>query len=281
MRKVLKLAAIFVVLLGIYLFVNNCSNGRILRVKDEKIISWDEMTQEIKDKKIILIGEQHQVPKHHKYEMRIIKALYELGVPIAIGLEMFRANDEKVLEDWVAGELTPDQFSSVYYKNWAEPWSLYRDIFLFARDKKIPLIGLNVPVAIPEKVAREGFSALSQEEVRRLPPGIKCDVDDTYREFIKRAYSGHRPNREFGYFCEAQMVWDNAMALHALEYLGKNPKASAILLMGIGHAWKRAVPRQIQRLGSGYTITVILPEMVRKIERNVMTTEDTDYLILK
>ncbi len=281
MRKILKLAAILVALLAIYLLVNNCSDGRILRVSDKKVISWNEMIQEIKDKKIILIGEQHQVPKHHKYEMRIIETLYELRIPIAIGLEMFRANDQKVLDDWIAGNLTREQFLPSYYRNWSEPWSLYRDIFVFAREKKIPLIGLNVPVTIPQKVAREGFTALSQEEVRKLPPGIKCDVDETYMEFIKRAYSGHPSGREFTNFCEAQMVWDNAMALHALEYLAKNPKSSTILLMGIGHAWKRAVPRQIERLHRGYTMTVILPEVVRKIERNVMNTEDTDYLILK
>ncbi len=279
MRKVLKLTAIFVVLLGAYLLINNYSEGRILRVKDKKTISWNEMTQEIKDKKIILIGEQHNVPKHHKYEMRIIEALYELHIPIAIGLEMFSANDQKVLDDWVGGNLSLNQFLPVYSKNWAEPWSLYRDIFLFAKDKKIPLIGLNVPIGIPEKVAREGFKALSQEEIRRLPPGIKCDVDETYMDFIKRVYSGHQSGREFTNFCEAQMVWDNAMALHTIEYLEKKPNSNAILLMGMAHAWKRGVPRQIERLHSGYTIAVILPEVVREIERNV--TEDTDYLLLR
>jgi uncharacterized iron-regulated protein len=280
MRYAPKPLIVLLAMFSLLIFLNGCSKDRVLRLKGKEIIRWDQMIQEVKDKKIILFGELPEELEHHKYQLRIIKALYGQGIPIAIGLEMFRANDQTVLDNWVAGNLTLDQFLPRYSANWRRPWSLYRDIFLFSRDKRIPLIGLNVPEEIPRSVAKRGFSALSEEETRQLPPGISCNVDETYMEFIKRVYSVRSSGKEFSNFCEAQMVWDNAMALHAVKYLEKHPQSSVIILSGVDHAWKRAIPRQIERLRSGYTVSVILPELT-KIERDVMTVEDADFLILR
>jgi uncharacterized iron-regulated protein len=237
------------------------------------------MVKEVTDKKIILIGELNNEPKHHDYQLRLIKALYEKGISIAIGLEMFRANDQAILNKWVAGDLTLDQFLPIYSANWRDPWSLYEDIFLFSKQKKIPLIGLNVPPEIPGKIARMGFVSLSEEEIRQLPPGIRCDVDETYIGYIKRVYSGRSSGKEFVNFCEAQMVWDNAMALYTLKYLEKYPNSTVVVLSAWDHAWKRATPRQIERLDRRYTVSVILPELI-KTERDIMTAEDADFLIL-
>jgi uncharacterized iron-regulated protein len=244
------------------------------------MIRWDQMIQEVKDKKIIFVGEIHEEPEHHEYQLRLIKALYAQGTPIAIGLEMFRANDQRLLDSWVAGNLTLNQFLPIYTANWHAPWSLYKDVFLFSKDKRIPLIALNVPPEIPGKVARMGFVSLSEEEIRQLPPGIRCDVDGTYMGYIRRIYPDRSAGKEFVNFCEAQLVWDNAMALYTLKYLEKHPNATALVLSAWDHAWKRAAPRQIERLNSRYTISVILPELI-KTERNIVTSQDADFLILK
>jgi uncharacterized iron-regulated protein len=280
MKHVLKGVIYLITLSGIALLGGGCSRDEILNLKDRETIHWDQMIQEIKGKKIIFVGELHEDPKHHKYQLRVIKALYEQGIPIAIGLEMFRANDQGLLDGWVGGNLTLDQFLPIYSANWHGPWSLYEDVFLFSKDKKIPMIALNVPSEIPWKVARTGFASLREEEIRQLPPGIRCDVDETYIGYIKRVYAGRSSGKEFVNFCEAQMVWDNAMALYTLKYLERYPNATVLVLSSWDHAWKRAAPRQIARLNSRYTLSVILPELV-KTERNIMTAEDADFLILK
>ena len=280
MMYFLKAVASLITLLGLSLLGSGCAKDEVLNLKDRETIHWDQMIQEVKDKKIIFVGEIHGEPKHHEYQLRAIKALYEQGTPIAIGLEMFRANDQGFLDGWVGGNLTLDQFLPIYSANWHAPWSLYKDVFLFSKDKKIPLIALNVPPEIPGKIARMGFVSLSEEEIRQLPPGIRCDVDETYIGYIKRVYSGRSSGKEFVNFCEAQMVWDNAMALYTLKYLERYPNATVLVLSSWDHAWKRAAPRQIQRLNSRYTVSVILPELI-KTERDIMTAEDADFLILK
>ena len=275
-----KPLVIFVAISCMFILETGCSRERILRLKDKETIRWDAMIQDVKDKKIILIGEFGEDPGHHEYQLRVIKALLEQGVPVVIGLEMVRANDQAALDSWVSGKLTLDQFLPSYSTKWYNPWSVHKDILLFSREKKIPLIGLNVPVEIPAKVARQGFDSLSQEEMRQLPPGISCNVDGIYMEYIKRFYSGRPSGKEFINFCEAQIVGDNVVALHTLKYLERYPKATAIIFSEWSHAWKGAIPKQIERLRSGYTISVILPELT-KMDRGIMTLGDADFLILR
>jgi uncharacterized iron-regulated protein len=280
MKHFPKDVACLIILFGIFLLGGGCSKDEVLRLEDRKTVHWDQMIQEVKGSKVIFIGELHSEPKHHEYQLRVIKALHGQGMPIAIGLEMFRANDQGFLDGWVSGNLALNQFLPVYASNWRVPWSLYEGIFLFSKDKKIPLIGLNVPSEIPGRVARDGFASLSEGEIRQLPPGIRCDVDETYREYIRRVYPGRSSAKGFVNFCEAQMVWDNAMALYVLKYVEKYPDSALLVLSGWDHAWKRARPRQVRRFNNRYALSVILPELI-KTEREIVTAEDADFLILK
>lgn len=253
---------------------------RVLRVQDHKVITFDQMMQEKKDADIIVVGESHTEPKDHDFQLRVIRALRENGIPVVIGLEMFTAASQKALDDWVSGRMSIEQFLPVYYENWNIPWPLYRDIFLYAREYNIPLIGLNVPRSITTKVAREGFDALSAEELRQLPAGISCNIDDAYMKFIMGVHSAHMHGKEFRNFCEAQMVWDNAMALNSLAFLKRNPNYTMVILAGSVHAWKPAIPEQIRRQRGSHNVSVVLPEVPGKADKGRVTIKDADYLLL-
>jgi uncharacterized iron-regulated protein len=185
-----------------------------------------------------------------------------------------------VLDSWVQGKLSLDQFLPAYYENWRLPWPLYHDIYWYARDHEIRLVGLNISQQITEKVAKQGFAALTEQERRLLPRGISCNVDATYREFIRKAYSGHAHHDHlFDHFCEAQMVWDKSMAWQLVQYLKKNPDKTVVVLAGVGHAWKRGIPEQVA-LESAFTYRVVLPLIPDQIEKTTVTTKDADYVLL-
>jgi uncharacterized iron-regulated protein len=80
-----------------------------------------------------------------------------------VGLEMFRHIEQSVLDAWIAQELSEDEMRRAFARNWSQDWYLL-DIFLYCRDRSIPMVGLNVPRSITRKVARKGFEALTQEE---------------------------------------------------------------------------------------------------------------------
>jgi uncharacterized iron-regulated protein len=258
----------------------HCSGDKVLRVRDGKIITFAGMIDDVKKADFVFVGEVHDMSEHHRAELDIIRAVHESAMPIAVGLEMFRADSQGALDSWVRGKLSVEKFLPAYYDNWREPWPLYRDIFQYARDQEIPLLGLNVPDRIAEKVARQGFASLTQAERRQLPPGISCNVDPTYMEFIRKAYAGHpMHDRGFVNFCEAQMVWDKAMAWHLITYVKKKPGRTVVVLAGVGHAWKRGIPEQVGA-DSKYTYRVVLPLIPDQIDRETVTTEDADYVLL-
>jgi uncharacterized iron-regulated protein len=228
---------------------------------------------------LVFVGELHDNPNHHQAQLAIIGALKESGASVAVGLEMFRSSSQAGLDGWVEGALTEEAFQNIYYENWTTPWPLYRDIFLYAREKKVPMIGLNVSPKITRQVARQGFASLTPEQLGMLPQ-VSCRVDEAYMAFIRRAFGSHQLHeKRFIYFCEAQIVWDTAMASHLLSFLKKNPDYTIAVLAGSGHAWKRGIPEQVRRQ-SKVAYRVILPEISGRLESETVTLEDTDYLWL-
>jgi uncharacterized iron-regulated protein len=152
-------------------------------------------------------------------------------------------------------------------------------IFEYARKEKIPLIGLNVSRNITRQVSRQGFKSLTAAQRGKLS-NITCRVDKEYMEYIKNAFGGHaHGNLNFNYFCEAQLVWDNVMAMNTLNYLEKYPDTVVVILAGTGHARKGAIPRQIRKRSS-VSHAVILPEIAGIVDPETISNKDADYIML-
>lgn len=255
------------------------SERRLYDLNLSKEIRMSEAISQIKRNRIVLVGEHHGNQHHHQAQVDVIRALKEAGVDVAIGLEMFRSGSQEALDRWIEGELGEEEFQQIYYDNWNYPWPAYRIIFEYARKEKIPLIGLNVPRKITRQVSRKGFQSLTAAQKGEVSD-IACRVDKEYMNYIRKAFGAHaHGNLNFNYFCEAQLVWDSAMAINSLKYLKKRPDAAVVILTGMGHAQKGAVPRQI-RERSQATLAVILPEIKGSIDSETIDTKDADYLML-
>jgi uncharacterized iron-regulated protein len=260
----------------------NPPGTKVLRLTDRKVISHAEMVDDLRKAGLVLVGEMHDREAHHRMQLDIIKALKTAKVPIAVGFEMFTYESQKDIESWVAGTMPESDFISAYYRNWNFPWPLYDDIFLYIRDNKIPAIALNVPPEITRKVSASGFSSLTREERAKLPPETGCAVDEQYMKFIRRAHAMHgHGGKNFIYFCEAQLLWDQVMARSVIEYLKKDPGKTVVVITGNGHAWKRGIPEQVRLLSEKTAVRVVLPNIPGHIDPGHLTTEDADYILLQ
>jgi len=253
----------------------------LIRVSDRKAVTFDAMIRDAVRSDVIVVGEIHGDPRHHALELEVIRALHESDTPMIIGMEMFRQSNQKDLDAWTQGTMPVDRFVPIYYQNWNQHWKFYEDIFLYAREHGIPMAGLNIPDEVAKAIARRGFSTLSSDERKMLPPGISCTIDKSYMEFIRRAYAGHDQGdaKTFQYFCEAQMVWDKSMATNLIAFMKENPGKKAVVLAGVGHAWRRGIPEQLSLL-SGYRTQVILPVLPDQADPKNVSVEDADYLVL-
>lgn len=239
--------------------------------------SLENIIEDLTQVQTVFIGEIHDQPAHHQAQLQLIKELHQAGAAISVGLEMFRQDGQAVLDKWVQGQIDEAEFSRIFLQHWST-WDLYRDIFVFARDNKIPLVGLNIPREIVSQVARNGFSSLSKQQRKKLPIAT-CNVSPEYQAFIRRALGGHSDNLTvFENFCEAQMLWDVSMAKTLDDYLKIYPQRIVVVLAGNGHSWKHGIPEQLARLGD-YSYRVLLPEVHGRIDLRTIGSADADYLL--
>jgi uncharacterized iron-regulated protein len=264
-----------------FLSANAFAGGVITRMSDRQVVGFSQMIADMEGSDVILIAEEHINKKHHELQLDVIRSLWTKKIPLAIGLEMFQTDNQKQLDDWIEGKMTEESFKAVYARNWSFDWSLYRDIFIFARDNRIPMIALNIPKEVVYKVSRQGFASLAPEDRKNIPSGVTCDLNNPQTEFLKETFQNvfkHEANgKVFEYFCEAQAVRNSGMAMTIANDLKRHPGRKLVALAGTWHAIKHDIPERLAGINSP-NYKVILPEIAELGTRN--TTEAlTDYLI--
>jgi aminopeptidase N len=132
---------------------------------------------------------------------------------------------------------------------------------------------LNLRSEIVEKVSKSGMETLSGEERKEVP--AETDFSDAeYQERLRQVFARHKGEGEksFDYFCQAQILWDETMAMSIDEYLKKNPERRMVVIAGEGHlAYGSGIPKRAFRR-NGYEYAVILNDA--DVERDV-----ADYLV--
>jgi uncharacterized iron-regulated protein len=279
MKKLTSFSVFVLITIGVAVAGQKQSDQRMYDLSLGKETRMSEAVALLKQNRIILVGEHHSNEKHHEAQLGVIRTLKETGLKVAVGLEMFRSDSQQALDRWVSGDIGQEKFQQVYYDNWNYPWSAYRRIFEYAREEKIPLIGLNVSRSITRQVSQQGFKSLTGAQKGKLS-NITCRVDKEYMDYIRNAFGGHaHGNLNFNYFCEAQLVWDNVMAINTLNYLKQYPDAVVVVLTGTGHARKGAIPRQIRKR-SQLPHAVILPEVEGIVDPETVSIKDADFIML-
>jgi uncharacterized iron-regulated protein len=222
-----------------------------------------EIIDRIGDKKIVYVGEEHNSFAHHAVQLDVIRGLYKKNKKIAVGMEMFQRPFQQTLDSFTAGELDEADFlkKSEYFKRWGFDYNLYKPILDFARKEKIPVVALNLERNIIEKVSREGLDSLSVEEKKEIPPDMDLS-DNSYRERLKMIFDQHKNSegRNFDFFYQAQLLWDETMSRSVDEFLNKNPDYQMVVLAGRGHLeYGSGIPKRIFRR-NGYNYSIILAD---------------------
>jgi uncharacterized iron-regulated protein len=229
-------------------------------------ITPDELVARLSKTQLLLVGESHTSMEFHKVQHRVIRALHEAGRRVLVGLEMFPAPQQQSLDHWRDGLLTEQGFVQLarWYEHWGYHWNFYRDIFLYARDQRLPMYALNTPREIVQAVRKKGFANLTPEEAKYVPPTIKTD-DPEHFALFKASMEGNDMTHGGGdemlkSFAAAQATWDATMGYNAVNALqaAKDPNAIMVVLVGSGHvAYGVGIERQAREWFKGGIASVI------------------------
>jgi uncharacterized iron-regulated protein len=211
----------------------------------------ETLTAKLADRRVVFVGETHDRYEHHLNQLAIVRAMHAQDPRLAIGLEFFQQPFQDHLDRYVAGELDEAGMlkGTEYFERWRYDYRLYRPILRFAREQGIPLIALNVPRELTEKVSEKGLDGLGPEERAQIPAQMDRE-DQAYRARIRAVFAQHpgSAERSFEHFLEAQSLWDEAMADRAARFLREYPDHRLVVLAGSGHlVYRQGIPNRLLR----------------------------------
>ena len=237
----------------------------------------DQVFARLARQQVVLLGESHDDAEHHRWQLHVLAGLYALHPRLVLGLEMFPRRVQPVLDQWVAGQLSDEQFllRSEWFTVWGFEPEPYMPIFQFARMHRIPMVALNVDRSLVSKVGEEGWNA--------IPAAAREGVSDPaparpeYLDLLYASYQEHQPGARsrsggpapptaadladprFQRFVEGMLVWDRAMAQGIAERLRGPDAPLVVALMGSGHVRDGyGVQYQLDALGVK-SVTAALP----------------------
>ena len=242
----------------------------------------DEIIPQLEPFRIVYVGEIHDQYAHHMNQLKVIKKIHEAGYPLAVGMEMFQRPFQPVVDDYLAGRIDEYTFlkKTGYFKRWGYDYNLYKPIIDYLKQQHIPLIALNIQGDITHKVAQEGIYSLSDAEKKQLPSAMSF-TNEAYRKDLHEVFSEHNHQdrlRDFNYFFQAQLLWDEAMAESAYGYLSKHPGSKMVILAGNGHVrYRYGIPERLYRRNhEPYAVVVQDEEIEKGIGKYVLLTTRLD-----
>jgi uncharacterized iron-regulated protein len=218
------------------------------------------LIEQMADKRVLFIGEVHDSVEHHQNQLRIIQSMYARYPDIAIGTEYFQQPFQSFLDDYVAGRIDEKEMlkKTEYYKRWKIDYRMLRPIFEFSREKHIPILALNVPEELHNKVFKGGMKALSPQELAQTPAEIK-PANANYMQRLKSIFDSHPPAASFNYFVDGVLLWDEGMADTTVRYLNNHQQSRVVVLAGLVHIlYGDGIPERVnRRLGGNQSIITV------------------------
>ncbi len=244
-----------------------------------KIQTLSDVIGSVANRKIVYVGERHDQFSHSVVQLDVIKGLHRKGGQVAIGMEMFQRPFQDVLDRYISGKIDERAFleKSEYFESWGFDYNLYKPIIDFAKSKQIPIVALNISREILKKVSAGGIDSLSEEEKKLIPTAMDFS-DDDYKKRLKEVFNMHADMRKdssdkkFEYFYQAQLLWDEIMAMSIYEFLKVNTGHQMIVLVGNGHlTYGAGIPQRTYRRNA-YDYAIILNDAT-------VQNDIADYLI--
>ncbi len=151
----------------------------------QRISNKAELLEEVAGSDLVYCGDFHTLRQAQRTVIKVLRPLVNRRHPIQLALEFVPPHKEKVANDFVRGRISEATFLAeiAYHHRWGFPWSHYRDLFLFARQNHIRVVGLNTeeteefPLVERDQVAAERIVRATLEHPEAL---ILCLYGDLH-----------------------------------------------------------------------------------------------------
>ncbi|MCF8031670.1 MAG: ChaN family lipoprotein [Desulfarculaceae bacterium] len=238
--------------------------GDFLAPPEPKPLSEQQLAKRLEGAQVVLVGERHDHPGHHRLQVEMLKRLEAEG-PVVVGVEWLEQTAQPACDRLSAGKITVDEFRKEvdWDQAWSQPWKMFAPLFTRVRAQGHTLVALNAPLKIVRQVAKNGLGSLSPEQRAAIAPSLNLD-DPDYRAKVARQFAFHgvkNPQAQENFFA-AQVVRDETMAHNLAQRLHPWPDGGkrALVLAGNGHlAAGLGLPPRISRRLPGVKLVGVMP----------------------
>jgi uncharacterized iron-regulated protein len=224
-----------------------------------------DLDQKLAQAQIILLGETHTNPHHHRIQLDLLKDFTRVNqTETILGVEWLDASAQAACDRLSSGKITVEEFAQKvdWPHTWGFPLELYKPILEYVREKRLTLVALNAPTGVIKKIAQKGFKSLSPDERALIAPSLDLN-DPLYRKQLTFQFTPHgiKDSMAGDSFINAQIARDETMAENLARHLLPWPQAEtkAVIMAGSGHMSRGLglKPRLLRRLPGAKILTVI------------------------
>lgn len=224
--------------------------GEILHLATGRIVSEPQLLEYLCRYRVIYVGETHDSLDDHAVQFAVVKGLYERSPGnLAIGLEMLPRDTQADLDAYIRGEMDQEGLRRLWTLHWGNTFPYYEQILGYAREHGIKVLALNTDDALKEAVRERPVEEIESGLAERLP---EMDMDDPYHRAATEAiFEAHQMGpRNTEAFYRVQVLWDEAMAQTAAEYLeSPEGRGKQLVILAGGHhvRYGYGIPRRLFR----------------------------------
>ena len=141
--------------------------------EDGKKVKYEKMLEAASEADIVLFGEYHTNPISHWLQLELTTDLFEeKGDALILGAEMFEADNQLIMDEYLAGQITETKFEEEA-RLWKNYKTDYKPLVLVAREHELTFVATNIPRRYANMVYKRGvvsLDSLSDEALRYIAP---------------------------------------------------------------------------------------------------------------
>ncbi len=214
-------------------------------------VPQDVMVDDLSAVRIVYLGEIHTIARHHGLQAEILRGLSDRELKLAVGMEMFSRESQPILDRWQTGnQSVADLIMELGREHWTNLQD-YEKVLTLARERHVPIVGLNARDTLVRKVAHAGLDGLTESEKREIPEGVE-KINPLQDRLLRLRLRVHKAfeKASLDRIVLAQALRDETMAETVSGFLDSSEGKNRLMLViaGSGHVnYGFGIPERVQR----------------------------------
>ena len=180
---------------------------RVIDARTHTVIDFEGLLARCSEAQVVTLGEQHDDPGTHAIELAILEGLHRYHPYVILSMEMFERDVQEVLDDYLAGNITEEEFLA-NSRPWGNYDTDYRPMIEFALTNQLQVVAANIPRTLASRVGQMGLDMSIFEDDELPPPDVVFEAPkDAYFEIFSEIMNMMGVAHGAGMPMTDEMIW--------------------------------------------------------------------------